>query len=383
VAALFKRVIRSARPQTLLTLASAVAAAAMVIAPVADSGDTASASPATLASSALAAPARHASPQKAGMAELFEAYNPSTGEIGTSWWQAAVALSTLETYQQTTGDRSYSSAIGRAFADHKSRKFENKFDDDTSWWGLAWLQAYEITGSRQYLSMAETDANYVHRQWDSTCGGGVWWLAKPRTYKNAISNELFLELTAWLHNLVRGDTKYLRWANAEWAWFEQSGMINGSHLVNDGLTTTCANNHQTTWTYNQGVILAGLAQLYRATKNASLLSEAEGIAAAAISQLSVGGVLHEPCTGSECGNSRRGDPESFKGIFVEDLKVLAVTARTTQFNEFFRTQAQSIEAHDTSRSHQLGMFWAGPLADRNSYSQASAEAALVAALRLP
>jgi predicted alpha-1,6-mannanase (GH76 family) len=358
----------------------------MVIAPAAVSGDAASASPATLASSApavLASHASHASPQKAGMAELFEAYNPDNGEIGTSWWQAAVALSTLETYQQTTGDRSYSSAIGDAFADHESRKFENKFDDDTSWWGLAWLQAYEITRSRQYLSMAETDANYVHRQWDNTCGGGVWWLAKPRTYKNAISNELFLELTAWLHNVVRGDTKYLRWAKAEWAWFRQSGMINGTDLVNDGLTATCANNHQTTWTYNQGVILAGLAQLYRATKDASALSEAERIAAAAISQLTVGGVLHEPCTGSECGNGRRGDPESFKGIFVADLKILAVTARTRQFNGFFRTQAQSIEAHDTSRSHQLGMFWAGPLADRTTYSQASAEAALVAALRLP
>jgi len=358
----------------------------MVIAPAAVSGDAASASPTTLASSAaggLAAPASHASPQKAGMAELFEAYNPRNGEIGRSWWQAAVSLSTLETYQQTTGDRSYSSAIGHAFADHKSRKFENKFDDDTSWWGLAWLQAYEITRSRQYLSMAETDANYVHQQWDRTCGGGVWWLATPRRYKNAISNELFLELTAWLHNVVRGDTKYLRWARAEWAWFKRSGMINGSDLVNDGLTAACANNHETTWTYNQGVILAGLAQLYRATNDASLLTEAERIAAAAISQLTVGGVLDEPCAGSQCGNSRRGDPESFKGIFVGDLKVLAVIARTRQFNGFFRTQAQSIEAHDTSRSHQFGMFWAGPLADRTPYSQASAEAALVAALRLP
>src|SRR5215469_5872713 len=375
--------MRSARPQTLLTLASAVAVGAMVIAPAAVSGDAASASPATLASSAPAAPDSHASPQKAGMAELFEAYDPRNGEIGRSWWQAAVALSTLETYQQATGDRSYSSAIGQAFADHESRKFENKFDDDTSWWGLAWLQAYEITRSRQYLSMAETDANYVHQQWDSTCGGGVWWQATPRRYKNAISNELFLELTAWLHNVVRGDTKYLRWAKAEWAWFGRSGMINGNDLVNDGLTATCANNQLSTWTYNQGVILAGLAQLYRATTDASLLSEAERIAAAAISHLTVGGVLHEPCTGSECGNNRRGDVESFKGIFVADLKVLAVTARTRQFNGFFRTQAQSIEAHDTSRSHQLGMFWAGPLADRTSYSQASAEAALVAALRLP
>jgi predicted alpha-1,6-mannanase (GH76 family) len=352
----------------------------MAIAPAAVSGDAASASPATLASSASAAAV---SPQKAGMAELFTAYNPSTGEIGRSWWQAAVALSTLETYQQTTGDRSYSFAIGRAFADHKAHKFEDRFDDDTSWWGLAWLQAYQMTGSRQYLSMAETDADYVHRHWDDTCGGGVWWQTTTKGYKNAITNELFLELTAWLHNTIRGDKKYLGWATAEWAWFSGSGMINGSNLVNDGLTSNCENNHRPTWTYNQGVILAGLAQLYKATKDASLLTEAERIASAAISQLTVGGVLQEPCTGSECGSTTGGDLESFKGIFVRDLKVLAVTARTRQFNGFFRKQARSIEAHDTSRSHQLGMFWAGPLADLNSDTQASAEAALVAALQLP
>lgn len=352
-------------------LASLIVAAAMTITPPLISGDI------------NATGAAAASPQKAAMAELFLSFNSKTGVIGSSWWQGAVALSTLETYQQETGDTSYSGAIQDAFVPNKSGNFENQANDDTSWWGLAWLQAYDITGSRQYLSMAETDANYVHEDWDSACGGGIWWLRKPRAYKNAIANELFLELTAWLHNTIPGDEKYLRWAEAEWAWFKRSGLINGSHLVNDGLSDSCQNNRQPTWTYNQGVILAGLAELYKATGNSALLAEARRIATAAIRHLTVGGVLHEPCTGTECGSKAGGNAQSFKGIFVRDLKRLAVTAKTSKFNSFFRKQASAIQDHDTVKSHQLGMFWSGPAADLTSYSQASAADALVAALNLP
>ena len=319
------------------------------------------------------------SPQRAGMAELMRSYNPSTGLIGNNWWQAAVALSTLETFQEATGFGGYHRAISTAFARHKSGHFEDTYNDDTGWWGLAWLQAYTMTGYKPYLAMAETDADYIHQSWDATCGGGVWW-STARRYKNAIPNELFLELTAWLHNAIHGDSKYLSWANAEWNWFQGSGMINKSDVINDGLTANCANNHLNTWTYNQGVLLAGLAQLYKATNNRALLSTAEGIGRAAIRQLTVRGVLREPCRGAQCGTKAGGDPQSFKGIFVQDLKVLAVTARTNEFSGFFAAQARAIETHDTDSHHQLGMYWSGPSGGRTSYSQASAESALVAAL---
>jgi predicted alpha-1,6-mannanase (GH76 family) len=363
------RVVRSGRRPASGILAFTITVAVIAVGVTAISGAAASAS------------VRATSPQKAGVAELMKSYNPHGGLIGHSWWQAAVALSTLETYQQATGDTSYSNAIFTAFKDHEPGNFEDSDNDDTGWWGLAWLQAYDITGSRQYLAMAETDANYIYRSWDGRCGGGVWWWTS-KTYKNAITNEVFLELTAWLHNTIRGDTRYLRWAKAEWSWFKGSGMINRSDLINDGLNSRCANNHQTTWTYNQGVILAGLAQLYKATKSSGLLRTAEGIGQAAISHLTIGGVLHEPpCEGGGCGNSNPGNAESFKGIFVRDLKVLAVTARTSQFSSFFEKQARSIEARDTNRHHQLGLLWAGPVIDLTSYSQASAEDALVAVLK--
>ncbi len=207
--------------------------------------------------------------------------------------------------------------------------------------------------------------------------------AGPRSYKNAISNELFLELTAWLHNRIRGDTKYLGWAEAEWSWLDHSGMINKSNLVSDGLNNSCHNNAGPTWTYNQGVILAGLAQLYRATGDSSLLGQAERIARAAIGQVTVRGVLTEPCPGTGCAARLDANTRSFKGIFVRDLEVLAETAGTAQFDAFIARQARSIEAHDTAKDGELGMFWAGPVADVGAASQSSALAALVASVGLP
>jgi len=317
------------------------------------------------------------------MAELFTSYSSNSGLIGTSWWQAAVALSSVETYAQTTGDTSYDTAIARAFALHSGGSFENGSDDDTAWWALVWLQAYDITKVPSYLAMAETDADYIHEDWDDTCGGGVWWQRSPRWYKNAITNELFLEVTAWLHNSIPGDVKYLQWAKAEWSWFDHSGMINSGNLINDGLDSNCQNDGDVTWTYNQGVILAGLAQLYRATGSRSLLVEGEQIASAAIGQLTVDGVLAEPCERTSCANRLDANTQSFKGIFVRDLKVLAVTAGTTRFNAFLTSQAQSIESHDTGTNTEFGMFWAGPVADVSSASQASALDAVVASVRLP
>jgi hypothetical protein len=358
--AVFRRPQAGARPAAVTAVAIAVAAAALA-GPVAGRPD----------------------PLKRDVAQLLDYYGAGNGLIGKSWWQAAVALSTIETYAQATGDTGFDTVIQRAFILNSTGSFENGADDDTAWWALAWLQAYDLTRKPAYLAMAETDADYIHEDWDSTCGGGIWWTRTPRSYKNAIANELFLELTAWLHNSIRGDTKYLAWAQAEWSWFQHSGMINSENLINDGLGNNCQNNGQPTWTYNQGVVLAGLAQLYRATGNRQLLAEAERIATAAISHLTVGGVLTEPCQGAGCTPGLDTNTQSFKGIFVQDLKVLAVTAKTTQFNAFFTAQARAIRGHDTTAGGQHGMFWAGPVADVTSYSQASAVAALVAALKLP
>ncbi|MFD0636681.1 glycoside hydrolase family 76 protein [Catenulispora yoronensis] len=325
-------------------LVALVSGLAFAIGVVGGGSAAAAQSPAPAASSPAAA---------SGAKVLMAGYNSGTGLIGTDgWWTSAVALSTIMTYQQTTGDTSYSYAIAGAFNANKGSNFENAYMDDTGWWGLAWVQAYDLTGNTAYLQMAQTDAAYIHNYWDSSCGGGVYW-STAKSYKNAIPNELFLDLTAALHNRIPGDSTYLGWANAEWSWFNGSGLINGSHLINDGLNSGCQNNGQTVWTYNQGVVLAGLAELSRATGNTGLLSTAATLAGASTAHFNQNGIVVEPCE-PNCG----ADGPSFKGVYVRGLRTLATVAGTTAYDGYLQAQANSIIAHDTNSAGQLGLSWA-------------------------
>jgi hypothetical protein len=235
-----------------------------------------------------------------------------------------------------------------------------------------WLQAYDITGNTDYLNMAKTTTNYMHDYWDSQCGGGVYW-STAKTYKASIANELFLAATAGLHNRIPGDTTYLGWANQEWNWFKGSGLISGN-LVRDGLDASGCGFHTAEYTYNQGVILQGLAELNRATGDGSLLTTAKSVATAATQHFSKNGVLYEGCE-PNCA----GDGQAFKGIFARYLRALATAAGTTQYDSFLTATANSILANDTNGSGQQGNSFVGPFALWSPTTQAAAATTLTAA----
>jgi predicted alpha-1,6-mannanase (GH76 family) len=306
----------------------------------------------------------------AGMAALQIFYSSSTGLWKTTgWWNSANALETTIDYSMVTNTDTYRSVISNTFEKQKKTKFLQQWMyDDDGWWALAWIKAYDLTGEKRYLEMAKTIFKDMKTGWDSTCGGGMWW-KKNRTYKNAITTQLFLTVAVRLHQRTENDGgkgSYLDWAKRSWNWFKRSGMINRENLINDGLNSRCRNNGKETWTYNHGVIVGGLVDLYKSTNDPKYLEEANKIAKAAIRKLAPKGLLREACE-PHCG----GDGSQFKGIFVRNLSYLYQTTRDSQYKRFILRNADAVWWQSRNQANQVGLSW-GNKFDKADASRQSA-----------
>lgn len=280
------------------------------------------------------------------------------------WWNSANIFEALLDYAKTSG-LNISGVCKKIYADNISWArggFKNRSYDDNAWWALAWIKAYDLYGESKYLETAEDIfADMAAGGWDDKCGGGMAWQNNER-YKNAITNELFLTLAAKLaerQNLAWKKNYYLNWALREWQWLDNSGMQNGKHLFNDGLDPNCTNNGQTTWTYNQGVILGGLTRLYGLTGNDTFLVRAKEIAVAAMSELSSNdSILTEPC-GSNCGT----DGVQFKGIFIRYLSELNLVVKDQGIKSYILKNADTAWINAKNNDNLFDILWQGPYKD--------------------
>jgi predicted alpha-1,6-mannanase (GH76 family) len=322
----------------------------------------------------------------AGIGALQQWYHPRSGQWKTTgWWNAAEALSAVIQYTHRTGDPTWAGVIPATFAaaQRKNAGFVNRYYDDNGWWALAWVAAYDLAGEDRYLEAAQAIFSRNTTGWDDTCRGGVWWHVS-KNYKNAITNELFFTLAARLHQRTPGDHSYLDWALRGWDWFRSSGLINADGLVNDGLTETCENNGGITWTYNQGVILGGLAALHEITGDRAYLAQGETIADAALRHLTSPqdgnppGILIEPGEMGPGGSD--GDQTQFKGIFTRHLYDLYRQSRRPAYRAFVLGNARSIWANNRNGKNQFGLHWTGPFDKADASRQSSAQHALNAAL---
>jgi len=323
----------------------------------------------------------YADKAQAAVDALQQWYVPATGLYRTTgWWNSGNAITALADFSSLAHTEKYFPLFANTLRAAPSSKdggpgFLNKYYDDEGWWALVWIEVYDLTHDPEYLRMADSIFSDMRLGWDpATCGGGIWW-SKERKYKNAIANELFLAVAASLANREPDASRRrddLQWAHKEWSWFLHSGMINGQHLINDGLEISasgfCSNNGRETWTYNQGVILGGLVELDKADPDPNLKKIAVTIALAAITHLVDGqGVLHEPTN-----NDPGADAPQFKGILTRNLSILNTASPNRHLEAFLIANANSVWNKDRDISNRFGFFWTGPVDSVDAARQSSA-----------
>jgi predicted alpha-1,6-mannanase (GH76 family) len=210
-----------------------------------------------------------------------------------------------------------------------------------------------------------------------------WDFAK--TTVNAIANELFLTASVKLGNRIPSNTEYFPMAMESYTWFINSGMINSGNIINDGLdisVSPCTNNGLEGWTYNQGVILSGLAELTWSTGDSSYNNLANTLAAASMAHYANNSqlILHEPCE-PNCDS----DLSQFKGIYGRNIQFLVSradvlsTGLRSQFVEFLQNNANDIWADDRGVDNQLGLVWSGSAGTVTVETQCSALDVIVGA----
>lgn len=223
----------------------------------------------------------------------------------------------------------------------------------------------------------------VSRAWDPTlCGGGLTWNPRLMPYKNTITNTLFISASVgmYLHHpgdnnsapfmistnrrgahtpiaetgnyglpsTMPHDLAFLRAAVKAYDWLQQVNLTNSAGLYVDGYHISrwsrrfrsgpaqCDQRNEMVYSYNQGVVLSGLRDLWESTGDLRYLRDGHELVRNVISEtgwkaeengkvrtgqvmaglLGRDGILQEACDPFGTCNQ---DGQTFKGIFFQHL----------------------------------------------------------------
>ncbi|MCW1926610.1 glycoside hydrolase family 76 protein [Luteolibacter arcticus] len=191
-------------------------------------------------------------------------------------------------------------------------EFRNEYLDDSAWWGIAWLKFHERTTDPRYLRTAVAIHKHLANNWRKE--GGVSWAEEAdKRDPNAITNSLFVVLSARLHRVTK-QQDFLGWAEKTIAWEKEAKLYNGTGIVDR------PGHKGDYWTYNQGAYLGGLEALHAVTGKQAWLDEAAAVATTIMEKSGVvlgDGVLYEKLS------TEGWDVGMFKGICARYFGILS------------------------------------------------------------
>ena len=192
--------------------------------------------------------------------------------------------------------------------------------DDMAWYGLSYSRIHEVLGAENFLQDAEDIYDWIwNKAWDTngTCGGGLWF-SSTYTSKQTITNAQMILLSGRLYRLT-GKKKYHDKMFMVYNFVFNNSLIDDmTYLVSDGATENCTAAEEYGPTYNSGVMIGALVELYKVTKKSEYLDVAHKLAFAEIQHSSnADGIFVEGCA-PYCDD----DALMFKGIFARNIRFL-------------------------------------------------------------
>jgi predicted alpha-1,6-mannanase (GH76 family) len=268
---------------------------------------------------------------------------------GFFWDNAEMMEVVLDAYEvtrdakyKTMFDAMYNNFIRKNGADW----MDNKYNDDIAWAVLFSVRGYLLTGNIAYREKAKDQFDKMYaRAFTNTYGGGLIWY-QTKTSKNSCINGPAMVACCYLARAT-GDSSYYDKAIALYTWSKVYLFDTATGKVNDNvnLDNKTGQIKISTWssTYNQGTYLGAAVMLYKYTKEASYLTEAQKIAQYIRDNMYNSKVMNNEDNGN--------DLPGFKGIFARYARMYTLELNKSDLIEWLQLNAKV--AYNNRNSHGL------------------------------
>ena len=251
---------------------------------------------------------------------------------GGYWWAAHAIDNYLDNYLRTKKNNRLTK-ITQLINGTRSRNGNtliNHFYDDMEWMALSLLRACDANSSfnLQYMSQVKLLFEDIIGGWSDVDGGGLHW-NKDKTgdgrYKTSCSNAPAIILAARLYQHTQ-DEHYLEWAKRIYEYMYSHNRFPDG-VVKDNATNE---NHEVTFSYNQGTWVGALLELYKITGETHYRQTATDLL-----DLLLFGKWYSPHgIMNERQNYNQDDGGMFKGIFVRYLTQWIVSGKLDTEHQF-------------------------------------------------